>query len=382
MIDTLVNALQPGAAFLIDATVKTTVFLGLVLFVVWLLGTRQSAKRSLLLSWCFVGLLVIPVASLSMPSLQWDSPAPRSDAALLDVQPVVAPEASLVQSDELMQQQVSASQVFERPDGFALRSPAEVVFAPNASGKAVDWTAWILCVAAAVYAAGSLVLSLRLIHCLMRVRKFRKSLLPCDDERLWGDFQVLKKQLGIRRSVVLALSDQTGSPTQIGSLKPVVVLPAPIAKSPELLKSILVHELVHVKRWDCLYRLVAMVGMVFYWFNPLFHRASRLLSEAQEQVCDDWTVTATGVMTFMPTRSSMWQPSCAPRPTMALGMDMARTAQVMARVERVVTLAGQVTPRVGRVSALALAAVFVAGVHGDWQFDRGQGPTAARPHRG
>ncbi len=361
MIDTLVNALQPGAAFLIDATVKTTVFLGLVLFVVWLLGTRQSAKRSLLLSWCFVGLLVIPVASLSMPSLQWDSPAPRSDAALPDVQPVVAPEASLVQSDELMQQQVSASQVFERPDGFALRSPAEVVFAPNASGKAVDWTAWILCVAAAVYAAGSLVLSLRLIHCLMRVRKFRKSLLPCDDERLWGDFQVLKKQLGIRRSVVLALSDQTGSPTQIGSLKPVVVLPAPIAKSPELLKSILVHELVHVKRWDCLYRLVAMVGMVFYWFNPLFHRASRLLSEAQEQVCDDWTVTATGRYDVYANALLNVATQLRPRPTMALGMDMARTAQVMARVERVITLGGQVTPRVGRVSALALAAVFVAG---------------------
>ena len=103
---------NPVPAFLIDATVKTTVFLGLVLFVVWLVGHSAIRKAQFAFELVLCRLLVIPVASLSMPSLQWDSPAPRSDAALPDVQPVVAPEASLVQSDELMQQQVSASQVF------------------------------------------------------------------------------------------------------------------------------------------------------------------------------------------------------------------------------------------------------------------------------
>ena len=76
MIDTLITALEPIAIFLLDATVKTTLFMGLVLFTVWLLGTRQAAKRSLILSWCLVGVLVIPIASLCMPSLrfQFDSP--------------------------------------------------------------------------------------------------------------------------------------------------------------------------------------------------------------------------------------------------------------------------------------------------------------------
>ena len=70
--------LESIAIFLLDATIKTTLFMGLVLFAVWLLGTRQAAKRSLLLNWCLVGVLVIPIASLCMPSLrfQFDSPLP------------------------------------------------------------------------------------------------------------------------------------------------------------------------------------------------------------------------------------------------------------------------------------------------------------------
>ena len=86
MIDTLITALEPIAIFLLDATVKTTLFMGLVLFTVWLLGTRQAAKRSLLLSWCLVGVLVIPIASLCMPSLrfQFDSPLSPSEPASSD----------------------------------------------------------------------------------------------------------------------------------------------------------------------------------------------------------------------------------------------------------------------------------------------------------
>ena len=73
--------LDPIAIFLLDATIKTSLFMGLVLLAVWLLGTRQAAKRSLLLNWCLVGVLVIPIASLCMPSLrfQFDMPSPSSE---------------------------------------------------------------------------------------------------------------------------------------------------------------------------------------------------------------------------------------------------------------------------------------------------------------
>ena len=238
--------LEPIAIFLLDATIKTTLFMGLVLLAVWLLDTRQATKRSLLLSWCLVGILVIPIASLCMPSLrfQFDAPPPSSEPAIPPVQPVVTSDTPLMKSTPALQQRVSDRAFSENPElsqNFVSPPPAQIVFAKNAETKSIDWTTYILdkitsahalYAVMAVYAIGVLFLLIRLIYCLMQVCTFRRSLLPCEDEQLQNDLQVLKNQLGIRRSVALAVSDKIGSPTQVGLLKPVVVLPtAHIVKS-------------------------------------------------------------------------------------------------------------------------------------------------------
>ncbi|MCY3872322.1 MAG: M56 family metallopeptidase [Gemmatimonadetes bacterium] len=371
-----IPVLEPIAIFLLDATVKTTLFMGLVLFVVWLLGTRQAAKRSLLLNWCLIGVLVIPIASLCMPSLrfQFDAPSPPSEPALPSPQPVVVPETPLAKPSPVLKQQKVSDKALsydvELSQDFISPPPAQIVFAKNAETESVNWTTYILNKITsahalygvmAVYAIGVLVLLTRITYCLILVCTFRRSLLPCDDKQLQNDLQVFKKQLGIRRSVALAVSDQIGSPTQIGLLNPVVVLPTPMVEARDQLESILIHELIHVKRWDCLYRLLAMVGMAFYWFNPLFHRVRYLLFEVQEQACDDWTVTTTGNSASYADTLLTVATQLQPRPAMALGMDMARKAQVMDRVNRIITLGGHVTPRVGRVSALVIAVVFIGG---------------------
>ena len=376
MIDALVNVLDPIAIFLLDATIKTTLFMGLVLFALWLLGTRQAAKRSLLLNWCLVGVLIIPIASLCMPSLrfQFDSLSPSSEPIILTAQPVVLSDTPIVKSaPELKQQRVSDRAFSENPklsQDFVSPPPAQIVFGKNAGTKSIDWTTYVLnkitSVHAlygvmAVYAIGVLILLIRIIYSLITVCTFRRSLLPCENEQLQNDLQVLKEQLGIRRSVALSISDKISSPTQIGLLKPVIVLPTPLIKSHDQLESILIHELIHVKRWDCLYRLLAMIGMAFYWFNPLFHRIKHLLFEVQEQACDDWTVTATGNSESYADTLLNVATQLQSRPAMALGMDMARSTQVMKRVNRIITLGGHVTPRVGRVSALVMAVALIGG---------------------
>ena len=373
MIDT--SILDPITLFLLDATIKTTLFMGLVLLAVWLLSTRQAAKRSLLLSWCLVGVLVIPIASLCMPSLrfQLDAPAPPSELTPSTAQPVVVPDTPLVKFTPALQQRVPDKAFPENSDlsqDFVSPPPVQIVFAQNASTKSINWTTYILNKITsahalygvmAVYVIGMLILLIRIIYCLIMVCKFRRSLLSCEDQQLQNDLQVLRKQLGIRRSVALSISDKIGSPTQVGLLKPIVVLPTPMVELRDQLKSILTHELIHVKRWDCLYRLLAMVGMAFYWFNPLYHRVKHLLFEVQEQVCDDWTVTTTGNSESYADTLLNVATQLQPRPAIALGMDMARPTQVMERVNRIITLGGHVTPRVGRMSALVMAVVFIGG---------------------
>ena len=210
MIDT--SILDPITLFLLDATIKTTLFMGLVLCVVWLLGTRQAAKRSLLLSWCLVGVLIIPIASLCMPSLrfQFDSPSPSSELIPSTAQPVVASNTPLVKSTPALQQRVpdkALSQDIELSQDFASPPPAQVVFGKNAETESVNWAAYILNKITsahalygvmAVYAMGVLILLIRIIYSLITVCTFRRSLLPCEDEQLQHDLQILKKQLGRR----------------------------------------------------------------------------------------------------------------------------------------------------------------------------------------
>jgi carboxyl-terminal processing protease len=70
--------------------------------------------------------------------------------------------------------------------------------------------------------------------------------------------------------------------------RPVILLPeCAHAWSAARLRLVLVHELGHVERWDCLVQVVAHLARGFYWFHPLAWLAVRQLRMEQEQACDD-----------------------------------------------------------------------------------------------
>ena len=73
-----------------------------------------------------------------------------------------------------------------------------------------------------------------------------------------------------------------------GVLRPVILLPADAAGWPEeRLTMALLHELAHVKRWDCLTQLIARAACAVYWFNPLSWLALARVRSEQEQASDD-----------------------------------------------------------------------------------------------
>ncbi len=70
-----------------------------------------------------------------------------------------------------------------------------------------------------------------------------------------------------------------------------VLLPADSAIwTAEQRRAVLLHELAHARRWDCLTQLVAQLACALYWFNPLLWLAWKRMQSEREQACDDFVL--------------------------------------------------------------------------------------------
>ena len=73
-----------------------------------------------------------------------------------------------------------------------------------------------------------------------------------------------------------------------GLRRPVILVPAESAAWSEATKrSVLLHELGHIRRGDCLMHLLGRLACVVYWFHPLVWLAARQMRKTSERAADD-----------------------------------------------------------------------------------------------
>lgn len=113
------------------------------------------------------------------------------------------------------------------------------------------------------------------------------------------EFEILQRVrtwLGLRRKVTLVISSEIAEPGVWSVFKPTVLLPEGIADrlNDHELETIMMHEMVHVERWDNLIGIVQRVVCCLLWFHPLIWLLDRQLLAEREQSCDDTVIRLSG----------------------------------------------------------------------------------------
>ncbi|MGI9078662.1 MAG: M56 family metallopeptidase, partial [Gemmatimonadaceae bacterium] len=98
----------------------------------------------------------------------------------------------------------------------------------------------------------------------------------------------LKRELSLDREVVLLRSPEATMPATWGVRNPVVLLPFEAMEwTEERKRVVLLHELAHVKRHDCLTQFVAQLCSAVYWFHPGVWYIARRMRAERELACDE-----------------------------------------------------------------------------------------------
>jgi len=101
-----------------------------------------------------------------------------------------------------------------------------------------------------------------------------------------------RRRAGCRIRVILRLTDQAMSPAVYGVLRPVILLPRALVDqlSPEALRPVLLHELIHLRRGDVWVSWAQALLQIVYWWHPLVWVANACIRRTREEAVDDAVV--------------------------------------------------------------------------------------------
>jgi bla regulator protein BlaR1 len=146
---------------------------------------------------------------------------------------------------------------------------------------------------AVIWVGGAAVVLARLALALRAASRLARHAETVEDPEWTGLLERLGQAMQVGRPVTLLRSADAAMPLTWGALRPSILLPAEADAWPEERRRVvLLHELAHVARRDCLVQTLAMVCCAAYWFHPGAWWAARRMREEREQACDDRVLAA------------------------------------------------------------------------------------------
>lgn len=247
--------------FLLVIAAKVAFVLACAAFLTLVLSRASASVRHLVWAAALGSALLLPLGALVLP--EWRLPllsAPTTSRGQLETLPNTSGTAGLD------------------------ASPSGAIPSQSASVEEAAWSQLLLF----AWIAGVIATTLRLIvgaAGLLWMGR-RAGVGPCVE---WHALVVeLSERLGVTQPVRLLCSATTSMPLSWGWIRPTLLLPASASTwTTDRVRAVLLHELAHVKRCDCLTQLVAQVACAVHWFNPLVWMAAARLRAERERACDD-----------------------------------------------------------------------------------------------
>jgi len=298
-------SLPSGAALLpfVNATAKATILFATAGVLSVLLRRRSAAVRHLVWTLALISALLLPLLSIALPRWQvglFELPSPVGATAVADIEraaPAVKAglkaSATDTASTAMAGLKASTTDMATTERASLKASTTDMATTERASLKAstpdvggtvhISW-AWALFV---LWLIGASAILSRLALGLVAVQWMSRRTERVAAAPWLAQARALAADLGVSRITFLR-SGRAAMPMACGMFRPAVLMPADADHWPaERLRIVLLHELAHVKRQDCLTHVLAQVACAAHWFNPLAWVAARHVRTERERACDD-----------------------------------------------------------------------------------------------
>ena len=155
---------------------------------------------------------------------------------------------------------------------------------PKSFVQDISWTVWL----SLIWLSGAVLILGRLLLGTLNAQRIIRRSIKVTDETWLAHLRALSIQIGLSSDVLLSRSDRLSMPLTTGTFRSAILIPAEADEwTSERREVVLLHELAHVKRRDCLMQFIAQLTSAVYWFNPLVWVVTRRLRIERERACDD-----------------------------------------------------------------------------------------------
>ena len=243
-----------------EVLIKGTLLLLFAAAVALALRRASAASRHLVWTLALSALLALPLFVLALPA--WEVP-------------ILAPSSSFHKSGQVTPKEVSAAGPQKRQT-----APAEEARQPASPA----WPGAVLF----IWGMGWVLLLARMVVGETRVRRLTGSSRQFQTSQANSVLERSLRHLRISCAVELCTSGEIGIPFTRGVFRPAIFLPDEAREwTRERLEFVLVHELAHVSRYDCLTQIPAQIVCALFWFHPLVWFAAFQMRKERERACDD-----------------------------------------------------------------------------------------------